>query len=112
MGKFTGCQCVGFDTCAVNVHKLWKTACHKRVDFLCDLNDITQENDRFIGIYTYSNDYAWHEANEYCYEKYGPELATIITQEQNDNAYETICNLNNQLLTPCIWCAWIDINNI
>ena len=106
-------QCVGVDPSAVNVDKLLITACHERVDFICDLNDITKENDRFIGIYTYSTDYTWYEANEYCYEKYGTELATIITQEQNDNAYETIYNINNnQLSTPRIWRAWIGINNI
>ena len=71
------CGCGTYETAFTSGDYLLQRTCDDDLDFLCDLT--IYENDRFIGIYTYDVDYTWQEANEYCDQKYGTELATTIT---------------------------------
>ena len=82
--------------------------------WICDLNHIYEKYERFIGVYTYDSYFTWSEANDYCNETFGTELATILNQEQNDQAWETIANIRNDHThtTDNIFWAWIGMNNI
>ena len=64
--------------------------CTDRKTFVCDLYNITNENDRYIGVYLFGTYLTFDEANDWCNNTYGTELATILTQSQNINGTLTI----------------------
>ena len=41
------------------------------------------------GVYTYDSDLTWYEANDWCNDTFGSELA-ILSDTKNDNTWQTI----------------------
>ena len=63
--------------------------------FACNLPDIHEYNDKYIGVYVYDDEYIWNDANQYCNDTFGTELATIISETDNNNAYATVTAIEN-----------------
>ena len=88
--------------------------CEDRQSFVCDLYNITYEYDRYIGVYTYDSDLTWYEANDWCNDTFGTELATILDDTQNNNAWQTIYDImqEHSHVTMTYNFAWIGMGNI
>ena len=55
-----------------------KRSCNDTLNsFMCTLPDITDYNEKYIGVYTYIYN-TWDEENDYCNDAFGTELATIL----------------------------------
>ena len=85
---------------------------HQTKYFACDLPNIHEYINKYIGVYIYNNTKNMYDANEYCNNTFGTELATILTNEQNTLAYNSVNNIKNNNINFIITKAWIGINNI
>ena len=58
------------------------------------LLDTTYENSKVIGIITNSDYFTWSEANDYCLNTFGTELAnvdTVINWNNSRGVYKALC---------------------
>ena len=66
--------------------------------FVCNspdwINIETYQEIDFMGVYGRQYSWTWNEANEYCNDSYGTQLAIIETDEDNVLAYSTLANMN------------------
>ena len=80
--------------------------------FACDLPNIHEYVNHYIGVYLYNNTKNMYEANEYCNKTFGTELATILTSNDNIDAYNSVNNIKNMNQYYNFNQAWIGITDI
>ena len=74
--------------------------------FVCDLDYLTYETDKYIGVWGVYDWLTWYEANDYCYDKFGTSLASIHSDTDNANAYNSIYKLNEAMGETKVKYAW------
>ena len=92
----------------------------KRHAFVCDAPDVIVYDEKYIGVYTYTGNYNeyydWYDANSYCNDTFGTELATILSSNDNEMVVNILSQIKNgdeyRSENDLLNAAWIGINGV
>ena len=99
-------DCIGAFSSSANGYKWADYDCNDNPlwGMICEVSYTDVEYYKYIGVYTNGDYVTWDEANAYCSYKYGTELATITSSDDDSNAYWLIYKYFQTS-------AWIGLND-